>query len=277
MVVHACIATGRVLKSDLFYSMGSIKAPEGAEVEANRLAIATQRPSSQPDTSEAEQAHSKPERDVEATSSLPASRGVTFASVQSIHMEILLLFTWAFLTFLIIGAAAHEPQWILTAFTGSLGAYLRVRLAVYNSTYDTFPVGTFVANITGSWVLAIVAIISRLGTDYHDKLNQAFLFGMEQGFCGCLTTVSTFMVELDSLRWKNAVFYACTTIFLSQVCGCLMLCVTIFLSHVHGSSHTSCLFGLCEYFSVSCRWLFAHSPSFMLARRSSCLTWVAHC
>eukprot|EP00281_Chroomonas_sp_CCMP1168_P031372 CAMPEP_0206245126 /NCGR_PEP_ID=MMETSP0047_2-20121206/18528_1 /ASSEMBLY_ACC=CAM_ASM_000192 /TAXON_ID=195065 /ORGANISM="Chroomonas mesostigmatica_cf, Strain CCMP1168" /LENGTH=517 /DNA_ID=CAMNT_0053670399 /DNA_START=142 /DNA_END=1692 /DNA_ORIENTATION=- len=137
-------------------------------------------------------------------------------AIKSIHMELTLIFLYLFFTFLIIGLAVNEPQWILTALFGSIGAYLRLRLATYNAN-EEFPIGTFSANVAGCWILAAVQIISRLGCDYHDFQNQSFLYGLAEGFCGCFTTVSSFVHELTNLQWKTAVAYAVSTIFLGQV------------------------------------------------------------
>lgn len=38
------------------------------------------------------------------------------------------------------------------------------------------------------------------------------LQGVQHGFCGCLTTVSTWVVELHSLRRKHAYFYGTASV-----------------------------------------------------------------
>jgi fluoride exporter len=38
------------------------------------------------------------------------------------------------------------------------------------------------------------------------------LYGVEQGFCGCLSTISTFAVELDTLIRRHAYVYASVSI-----------------------------------------------------------------
>jgi len=77
---------------------------------------------------------------------------------------------------------------------GCLGALARAGLAEV----FTMPWGTLVANIAGSFLLGYVATRSPrlLGT----------------GFCGALTTFSTFQVELLDLRPGLAVLYAAASI-----------------------------------------------------------------
>jgi fluoride ion exporter CrcB/FEX len=94
--------------------------------------------------------------------------------------------TWSYLTY--------------TALFGVAGAYLRYILAwKLNPVCSTFPVGTFIANVSGTWLLAILTLISNLVIGYYEVDKQAILFGCSTGLCGCLTTVSTFVAEIDTL------------------------------------------------------------------------------
>ncbi|KAF8451805.1 CrcB-like protein-domain-containing protein [Terfezia claveryi] len=78
-----------------------------------------------------------------------------------------------------------------------------------------FPLGTFTVNTFGSAVLAGVA----MGQYSHRWTETAggivgcqLLRGVGDGFCGCLTTVSTWVVEIRGLRRHNAYQYAIATI-----------------------------------------------------------------
>lgn len=64
--------------------------------------------------------------------------------------------------------------------------------------------GTFLANILGTLLLAIMVLLSRFVVDYSDVSSQAVISGVVQGFCGCLTTVSTYVAELDTLAQMGA-------------------------------------------------------------------------
>lgn len=83
---------------------------------------------------------------------------------------------------------------------GFAGAYLRYLLSFCNPIYPEFPIGTFVVNVTGTWLLAAFTTISHYVVDYYDADLQAVMFGLSTGFCGCLTTVSTFVAEIDHLQ-----------------------------------------------------------------------------
>lgn len=119
---------------------------------------------------------------------------------------------------------------------GACGAYLRHQLAAWNkappawpplccaplhralgSDRGCFPLGTFTANAIGSWVLAAALAASKLGTSYHDIPAQAALYGLATGFCGCLTTMSTFVLELNSLPRSAAYFYCLASLAVAQL------------------------------------------------------------
>lgn len=71
--------------------------------------------------------------------------------------------------------------------------------------------GTFIANTSGTWLLAILVVLSKFSVDYYDTHIQAVLYGLSTGFCGCLTTVSTLVAELDSLPAADGYVYGLAT------------------------------------------------------------------
>ena len=74
-------------------------------------------------------------------------------------------------------------------------------------TDGSFPVGTFAANLSGSLIQAVAVSLSKFVVSYHDTLVQAVLFGVSLGFCGCLTTLSSFVLELHRLPRRAAYVY----------------------------------------------------------------------
>lgn len=94
-----------------------------------------------------------------------------------------------------------------------VGCLTRFQLSVHmNKLVRSFPLGTFAANILGTCVLGAAYDLqaSSAGTAI---ISCQVLQGIMDGFCGALTTVSTWVLELDTLRLKHAYFYGLVTLF----------------------------------------------------------------
>lgn len=96
------------------------------------------------------------------------------------------------------------------------GAILRFFLANLNtrSTFkDRFPLGTFIANISATLILAgaFTASHSLVSATSCNALNA-----IQQGFCGCLSTVSTFCVEVKSIKGRR---WTWAYVFVSVIVG----------------------------------------------------------
>lgn len=87
-----------------------------------------------------------------------------------------------------------------------LGCLARFYLALHlNGTMSTFPLGTFFANVAGTAVLGMSWDIAHV--PIGGVVGCQVLQGVQDGFCGCLTTVSTWVAELSSLRRVHAYVY----------------------------------------------------------------------
>lgn len=108
--------------------------------------------------------------------------------------------------------------WVLWALVFSpVGCICRFYFSVLlNGLSASFPIGTFVVNIFGTIMLGICWDLQRAplaaGQIGGGIVGCQVLQGVQDGFCGCLTTISTWVLELSSLRRRHAYFYGATTI-----------------------------------------------------------------
>ncbi|KAB5558033.1 CrcB-like protein-domain-containing protein [Coniochaeta sp. 2T2.1] len=101
-------------------------------------------------------------------------------------------------------ALVFAPVGCLARFYASL--YLNGRIA-------SFPLGTFTVNVFGSIVLAMSWTLAHV--PLGGVVGCQVLQGVEDGFCGCLTTVSTWVSELSSLRRRHAYTYGGASVLVS--------------------------------------------------------------
>ena len=88
----------------------------------------------------------------------------------------------------------------------SLGALLRWWLGVkLNALFPTLPPGTLVANLVGAYVIgAGIAFFAA-----YTALSPEWRLIIVTGFCGSLTTFSTFSAELVALLQQGRPAWAC--------------------------------------------------------------------
>ena len=104
-----------------------------------------------------------------------------------------------------------------------IGCLLRFYLSKHlNAIQPSFPLGTFTANVVGTVVLGMAWDLqhaSSIGATSH--ISCSVLEGIIEGFCGCLTTVSTWVLELTSLRRRHAWIYGLASVGVGL--GCLVV------------------------------------------------------
>jgi CrcB protein len=115
-----------------------------------------------------------------------------------------------------LGRLARNKM-LLIMLGGALGCYLRYVVSRWCNTQpwgQAFPYGTLIVNVSGSFILAVVAVIflERLPPAYQDWY---LLIGT--GFCGGFTTFSTFEWETFKLVRDSSWYYA-----LANVCGSVL-------------------------------------------------------
>ncbi|KAF8450606.1 CrcB-like protein-domain-containing protein [Boletus edulis BED1] len=125
---------------------------------------------------------------------------------------------------------------LLFSFPGTLTRYL---LSInLNPRIKLFPLGTFIANMLGTALLGAFHVVQGVPSVSPDACS--LLQGLGDGYCGCLTTVSTFAAEVDALAgWKASLY-----VTLSWVVGQLLLLVIMGSSFWagHVSEQLSCSF-----------------------------------
>lgn len=80
-----------------------------------------------------------------------------------------------------------------------------------NGLRPAFPLGTFAANVLGTAVLGMSWDLQRVPS-LGGVVGCQVLQGVEDGFCGCLTTVSTWVAELAGLRRRHAWVYGTASV-----------------------------------------------------------------
>lgn len=112
---------------------------------------------------------------------------------------------------------------------GAIGCYLRFYVSKWCNSQpwgESFPYGTLVVNVSGSFILGIAAavILERLPPAYQDWY---LLIGT--GFCGGFTTFSTFEWETYKLVRDGSWWMALANVLGSVVAGFLGLVLAVML------------------------------------------------
>jgi fluoride exporter len=102
---------------------------------------------------------------------------------------------------------------IVGAMIGAPARYLTDRL-VQARHESVFPWGTFTVNIVGSFILGFMAAAST-----KHGLPEPVLAFAGTGFCGALTTYSTFSYETVRLLEDRSRFYALANVIASIIAG----------------------------------------------------------
>ena len=114
---------------------------------------------------------------------------------------------------------------LIFSFPGTLSRYL---LAIYmNTVMKKIPLGTMTANVIGTGLLGVFHVLQNKHSHVSPHACST-LQGLIDGFCGTLTTVSTFAVELNVMKGSRyAWMYGGLSIVISQ----LLLVVIILPAH----------------------------------------------
>ena len=106
---------------------------------------------------------------------------------------------------------------IYSAIFAPFGSLTRYLLSVIFNTNTNFPLGTLLANIIGSYIYFGMVTINEYVSTLSPLVRQVIM-SVIQGYCGCLTTVSTFILELDTIKKRRYIYaYFIATVLPIQV------------------------------------------------------------
>ncbi len=113
---------------------------------------------------------------------------------------------------------------LLVALGAAVGAPLRYLTdRMVQARHDSvFPWGTLTVNVTGSLLLGLVAALPT---------NASLTALVGTGFCGALTTYSTFSYETLRLAQGGSRFYAAANVVASLVAGLGAAALGLMLGH----------------------------------------------
>ncbi|OJD30782.1 chromosome condensation protein [Diplodia corticola] len=107
---------------------------------------------------------------------------------------------------------AWRGQAVFALVFAPAGCLARYHLSLWlNARAPRFPLGTFAANVAGTLVLGVCFDLQR-GGGSTSVVGCQVLQGVMDGFCGCLTTVSTWVLELKTLRRRHAYVYGAVSL-----------------------------------------------------------------
>lgn len=118
---------------------------------------------------------------------------------------------------------------LLLSFPGTLTRYiLSVKV---NPLIKTLPLGTFTVNTLGTALLGAFHVLQNTAIPKSPNAC-AILQGLADGYCGCLTTVSTFAAEVGTLKKGKAWFYAAASWITAQLLLLIIVGPSLWAGHV---------------------------------------------
>lgn len=116
---------------------------------------------------------------------------------------------------IILAIFPHHEFWrtqvLFSLIFAPLGCLLRFYISLYlNPKIPVFPLGTFLVNMLGTGLFALFYDLQHIPSlvNTHNGIGCGLLQGGMDGFCGTLTTVSTWVAEIKaSKRISNAYVY----------------------------------------------------------------------
>lgn len=122
---------------------------------------------------------------------------------------------------------------LLSIALGSvIGAWLRWGISLrFNRVFENIPFGTVIVNLIGAFIIGLAVSFFS-----NSSISPNYKLFVVTGFCGALTTFSTFSVEIVELLQASKLEYAISTIAI-HVIGSLIFTVLGILSYQFFTNH----------------------------------------
>lgn len=105
-------------------------------------------------------------------------------------------------------------EFILLSLGAIIGAFLRYKITSFPFIFGIIGSNVLIVNIVGSFVLGIFSVLS-----VSLNLDPKYSFLIAIGFCGSLTTMSSFALEnimmFENNQWLQMVINTISNVFLS--------------------------------------------------------------
>jgi CrcB protein len=101
-------------------------------------------------------------------------------------------------------------SYLFVAAGGAVGAMARFGLNVALQRDVEYPWGTLLANLLGCLVMGILAQLIASTSWFNDAgiIPDQYRLLFAIGFCGSFTTLSSMVLELNTMLQKNEIFYS---------------------------------------------------------------------
>ncbi|KKY31759.1 hypothetical protein UCDDA912_g08282 [Diaporthe ampelina] len=141
----------------------------------------------------------------------PVTPSLPFPVTRRVADRLAVLLAWGcWAGAVVLAAVPPAGYWrgvaVFSLVLAPVGSLARFYVSLWlNGLRPAFPLGTFAANVLGTAVLGVSWDLQRV--PLGGVVGCQVLQGVEDGFCGCLTTVSTWVAELAGLRRRHAWVY----------------------------------------------------------------------